>query len=178
MMAPVAMRTIRPAKYSARQYFSPARIRILKVLRVVFIFLGVLLVLIGSIAPESKNQGIPPVVLSVICFTTAAFVLWVSIYMFGSVQIYESKITTQNYWKRSMDLKNVARLDIVNTRMFGQPVLLPTLYGNDEQTMALLPIGIRFTASPLTPAWSPAQQTELVQRIRAQLKIGGTDAPA
>lgn len=176
MMAYVAIKTTRPIKYSALKYFSPARIRILKAVRVVFFILGATLIFLGSIAQETKNQGISPPVLSSICFGTLVIVIWASIYMFGTVTITNSKITTQNFWRRSMDLSNVSRLDIVRTHLFGQAVLLPTIFGKDGKAMPLLPIGWRFTASPFSPAWTTDQQTELVHSIRDELNIDGKDA--
>jgi hypothetical protein len=75
----------------------------------------------------------------------------------------------------SMDLRDVNRLDVVKTRIFGQQVLLPTVISHDGRTLPLLPIAWRFVNYQGTPAWTREQQTKVVHEIRDELGIGGND---
>lgn len=147
----------------------------LRVLRNLIACFGVFLVLLGLLAFGEKNQGLSPVTLSVLCFTFGFAVIWLSVCLLGTVQVFPTKIKSQNLIRRSVDVDDIQTLDILRSHWGRQTLLVPVVVRRNGKSIALRPLVWREQLLAQNPGWTPQKQADVIHEIRESIHVGGQD---
>jgi hypothetical protein len=166
-----------PTEFNAIRFFAPKRIRLLRVLRNLIACFGVFLILLGFLAFGEQNQGLSPVTLSVICFIFGVAVIWLSVCLLGTVQVSRTKIKSQNLLRRSADVDDIEKLDIVRSRWGRQSLLVPVVVRKNGKSFPLRPLVWREQLLARNPGWTPQKQVEVIHEIRESIRVSGQDTP-